>query len=95
MRRTWLILVATACVLASAGAAHACPSCGNAIAKGESGEVANLTTAFYYSILFMLAVPLTLLIGFSASFYSMHRQAEQNATATEAGAHTLHSAPAS
>lgn len=51
--------------------AVACPMCKEA---NEADELANRPKAYMYSILFMLAMPATLLTGFGVSFYRLSKQ---------------------
>ena len=59
LRRTLLILVIAVCGL-SVPCAQACPGCKEAI-DSQTGEGAKLKNGYYYSILFMMAMPFTLL----------------------------------
>ena len=55
-------ILLTACIAAgsSASPALACPNCKEAIAS-QTGEGAKLKDGYYYSILFMMAMPFALL----------------------------------
>ena len=53
--------------------AVACPMCKEA---NEADAAANRPKAYMYSILFMLAMPATLLTGFGVGFYRLSRQQE-------------------
>lgn len=75
MRRVWTLTILTLAAALLADAAIACPSCGNAVGKGDSGHMPHLQAGVYYSILFMLAVPASLLSGFSFAFYRLHKRA--------------------
>jgi len=56
------------------GVADACPMCKEA-AESDS----NLPRAYMYSILFMLAVPASMVTGFGIGFYRLSRQVEEEA----------------
>jgi len=60
-----------------AGPALACPLC-----KEANETEPNLPRAYMYSILFMLAMPATVLTGFSIGFYRLSRR-QQSALATD------------
>lgn len=78
-------LILTAAVMSGAigaapavSAVQACPMCKLANEEGtESGTAAAANArprAYMYSILFMLAMPATLLSAFGVSFYRLHRK---------------------
>ncbi len=71
----WSPLVAATAVLLLVGAASAsaCPTCKLAL-ETNSGE-ADLVSAYMYSILFMMAMPFTLVAGFAAYMYLLVRRA--------------------
>lgn len=61
-------------------AVQACPSCKDALAAARNPNATPLDTdqdeagsAFSYSVLFMLAMPFTLLLGFGGAFWLMCR----------------------
>jgi hypothetical protein len=54
------VLVALAISLAIAPSATACPNCKEAV-SAQPSEVAGMARGYNYSVMFMLAVPLTLL----------------------------------
>lgn len=64
----------------AAPAAIACPMCQAANETGEDGEIIVSTTrpkAYMYSILFMLAMPATVLTGFGIGFWRLSRRQSQ------------------
>jgi uncharacterized paraquat-inducible protein A len=58
--------------------AWACPGCKQALATAD-GEQANMVNGYYWSILFMLAMPFTLLALFGGSMYLAVRKARKQA----------------
>lgn len=86
--RTILILAfAFTAAATDAVPASACPMCQQA---AEAQEEDNVPQAYMFSILFMLAMPATLLAGFSIAFYRLSKRAAQMAAIAEtAGPHHL------
>jgi heme/copper-type cytochrome/quinol oxidase subunit 2 len=60
-------------VLLSASAASACPMCKAALANAEGQG--DLVSGFFWSILFMMSMPFTLLASFSGYMYLQVRRA--------------------
>lgn len=78
--RTLAASLAFVLVLALASAAHACPSCQQAL--GSDGSQGDLVSGLYYSILFMMAMPFALVGTFAGLAYravkrEQRRQAEE------------------
>ena len=71
-------LVFALIVALHADVAHACPGCKQALATAE-GEQANMVNGYYWSILFMLSMPFTLLGLFAGSMYLAVRKARKQA----------------
>jgi heme/copper-type cytochrome/quinol oxidase subunit 2 len=65
-------------LLVDAVVAHACPGCKQALATAE-GEQANMVNGYFWSILFMLSMPFTLLGLFAGSMYLAVRKARNAA----------------
>jgi hypothetical protein len=78
MRRLILAAVLALSTFVCGTPARACPMCQVANESGEPGEDCAVRDArpraYMYSILFMLAMPATLLTGFGFGFYRLHRQ---------------------
>ena len=68
---TFLVLRATV--------AYACPGCKQALETAE-GEQANMVNGYFWSILFMLSMPFTLIGLFSGSMYLAVRKARREAS---------------
>ena len=80
-------LVLAVALAGSSVPATACPLCKYANEVPQAGEEANRKPqAYMYSILFMLAMPASLLTAFSTSFYRLWKkqQAAEQAAAKEA-----------
>jgi hypothetical protein len=65
MKRIWRnsilgIAVGTYLLMQGGGPALGCPNCKEAVSLG-SGEVANLSSGYNWSVLFMLAVPFSMM----------------------------------
>ena len=60
-------------VAGSAREARACPNCKEAVAASE-GQVANMASGYNWSVLFMLAVPASLL---GTGAFAVHRAAKR------------------
>ncbi|MFM7844396.1 MAG: hypothetical protein ACKPEY_09220 [Planctomycetota bacterium] len=76
--RSLLIL---AFVLLAAPLAHACPNCKDGVAQGD-GSHSGLAQGFFWSILWMLSMPVLILTGLGSYFYLLVRRARQAAAAT-------------
>ena len=57
--RRWFPLLVIAFVLIGAAEAKACPNCKEAVAEQENSK--ELKSGYYYSILMMIGMPMTLL----------------------------------
>jgi hypothetical protein len=62
MARMWLQAAGVAALIlaATAASATACPNCKEAV-NLDAGEVANMSSGYNWSVVFMLAVPFTML----------------------------------
>jgi hypothetical protein len=65
----WVLTVAITLTLAAA--AHACPTCKDAITEGHSGMV----QGYFWSILFMMSMPFLIFGGLGTYFYYQVRRA--------------------
>ena len=65
-----------------AGAAVACPNCKAALAENSEGG-ADLVRGYFYSILFMMSMPFTILGAFSFSMYRAVKKARLTAAASQ------------
>ncbi|HEY2840009.1 MAG TPA: hypothetical protein VGJ26_12715 [Pirellulales bacterium] len=97
LSRVALVCFAAVVVLAAADRALACPSCQAALASQEGG--AKVVQGFFWSILFMMAMPFSILGGFSTYFYVLVRRARRQdlalapvASATQVALQRPHSA---
>jgi heme/copper-type cytochrome/quinol oxidase subunit 2 len=70
-----LASLATVVVLAAADVASACPSCQAALASQEGGQ--RVVQGFFWSILFMMSMPFSILTGLSTYFYFLVRRARR------------------
>ncbi len=61
-RSKWLAaaLLSTA-ILAAPGSASACPNCKEGVANSTSPQAAGMRNGYFYSILFMIGMPITVL----------------------------------
>jgi hypothetical protein len=66
-----IFTLAAVLVLIHQSAASACPNC-----KEGVGSQANLARGFYYSILFMLGTPITIVTVFGVAFYRSVKKAQ-------------------
>ena len=66
-------------VLFGAGVASACPMCKAALA-GQEGQ-GDLVSGFFWSILFMMSMPFTILGAFSGYMFLLVRRAKVHASA--------------
>lgn len=79
--RLVLALLVVAIVLVAAGDAMACPTCKDGLAENDAASQAQ-ARGFFYSILFMMAMPFVIIGTFGgAAYYSIRRARE----AQEAG----------
>ena len=77
--RVLLVLFLVALVLPAV--ASACPNCKDAVPDGEyPGGSASLGVGFYYSIVFMIAVPWTAIATVAFLIYRKHRRLRLEAT---------------
>lgn len=76
--RSLLIL---AIVLLAAPLAQACPNCKDGIAQGD-GSHSGLAQGFFWSILWMLSMPVLILTGLGSYFYLLVRRARKAAAMT-------------
>ena len=60
-RRRRMAWAAHLLILGTAGVATACPNCKEAVANQEGSDAKRLADGYSYSILFMMAMPFTLL----------------------------------
>lgn len=71
----WLPGMLTLSLVAlAASAAWACPNCKDALANSEGGG--DVVRGYFYSILFMMSMPFTILGVFSFSMYRAVKKAE-------------------
>jgi hypothetical protein len=71
-------------VLLVAGVASACPTCTDGLAQNDPQGRA-IAAGFYYSILFMMAMPFAILASFGGLAYLSVRRAQQASTASAGG----------
>jgi heme/copper-type cytochrome/quinol oxidase subunit 2 len=76
LRLCFLPLFTLALVLALASIASACPTCKDSLASSDPGRE-NIVRGYFYSILFMLAMPFTIFTAMSAYFYYEVRKARK------------------
>jgi hypothetical protein len=79
-RRRLILFAVLAVIITTASVAWACPGCKDALAENDP-EKNSLVKGYMYSILFMLAVPMAILGGFSAYMYRLVRKARPEHTA--------------
>jgi hypothetical protein len=60
-RRRWMPWPAILLILGVAGEVAACPNCKEAVANQDGSDAKRLADGYSYSILFMMAMPFTLL----------------------------------
>jgi hypothetical protein len=70
------VLLALTCLVFAAADASACPMCKAALAS-QDGTHGDWVQGFFWSILFMVSMPFTLLGGFSAYMYLLVRRARR------------------
>ena len=78
-RPVLLAIAALAFVALTTGVVQACPGCKQALANAD-GEHANMVNGYFWSILFMLSMPFTLLGLFAGSMYLAVRRARKAQT---------------
>lgn len=82
MKRFLPLLMLLAVFVAAESVAVGCPMCKEA----NSAQHANIARGYFWSILFMLSMPLSILTGMSGYFYWLVRKARSEAdVATEVG----------
>ncbi|MBS0207328.1 MAG: hypothetical protein JSS27_00105 [Planctomycetes bacterium] len=72
-KRSWLMWIVALAILAVATDVWACPGCKEAI-EGNNGQ-GDVVSGYMYSILFMMAMPFTLLASFVTYMYFQVRKA--------------------
>jgi hypothetical protein len=79
----WLLLaMVMALVLLIASVAAACPTCKEGLAQNDPlGQ--SMAAGYYYSILFMMAMPFAILGTFGSLAYFSIRRAQKNADGTD------------
>lgn len=88
-----LIAMVLALVLLIASVAAACPTCKEGLAENDPhGQ--SLAAGFYYSILFMMAMPFAILGTFGSLAYLSIRRARQASSASTYGNPAVPGAPA-
>jgi hypothetical protein len=82
-RWTTAALLALVLVLCLAGDASACPTCKDGIAENDPSSQA-MAAGYFYSILFMMAMPFVIIGTFgSFAYLSVRKAREAEALATE------------
>jgi hypothetical protein len=81
-RRLWIVVALFVAIALTASVASACPGCKDALAENDP-EKNSLVKGYMYSILFMLAMPMAILGGFSAYMYRLVRKARSERLAGE------------
>ena len=77
-----LFILSLALVAALAGAAQACPSCKQALATADTAQ-GDIVGAYFWSILFMLSMPIALISTFSFSMWRAVKKANAAKANTE------------
>ena len=72
-RRSLISMAVFGMLLAAASPVLACPMCKAALASGDGGG--DLVNGFFYSILFMLSMPVLIITGMGTYFYVLIRRA--------------------
>jgi len=83
-RTAFFTILAVLLLVLQTSVADACPGCKQALANAD-GEQANMVNGYFWSILFMLSMPFTLLGAFSGAMYLAVRKA-RNDRAGQGGA---------
>jgi len=78
-----MLMLLTLMVLA-ASAAQACPSCKEALGSSDAAQ-GDVVGAYFWSILFMLTMPFTLISCFSFTMWRAVKRANAEKAAAEAG----------
>jgi hypothetical protein len=76
VRHAVSLLAVVAVVFALAAAAEACPTCKDAIAASDPAHQ-NMARGYFYSILFMMAMPFVLIGSFGGYMWLEVRRARQ------------------
>ncbi|MCO6456133.1 MAG: hypothetical protein J5I93_12610 [Pirellulaceae bacterium] len=84
VRRLAAPCLALLLVLAFSGLLWACPTCKDGLAQHDPAGM-NLARGYYWSILFMMAMPFLLLSGLGSYFYYEIRRARARQAALGAG----------
>ena len=77
--RSWLI--AFGLLLAITATAHACPGCKEALASAD-GTQGDIVSGYFWSILFMMSMPFTILGTFGIAVYGTFSPIPKNRAAT-------------
>ena len=77
IHRTGTLTIATALLilLLAAGGARACPNCKEAVSL-QSGEAANLSNGYNWSVIFMITVPFSMM---GTGAFAIHRAVKRGA----------------
>jgi hypothetical protein len=77
IHRTGLLTIAIALpiLLLGVGGARACPNCKEAVAL-QSGEAANLSSGYNWSVIFMITVPFSMM---GTGAFAIHRAVKRGA----------------
>ena len=78
-------ILSLAVVMVLAGAAQACPSCKQALATADTAQ-GDVVGAYFWSILFMLSMPIALISTFSFSMWRAVKKANAAKESAEPGA---------
>lgn len=76
-----MMLLVVGMALAWAGTASACPSCKEALSGGQG----DIVKGYFYSILFMMSMPFTMIGAFSGYMWYEVRKARAKSTAPPEG----------
>lgn len=79
-------------LLCSSTQLAACPTCKETIADND-GNTAQLVKGYFWSILFMLSMPVTILGGLTTYFYLHVRRARRSGEIPANGVHALLNRP--
>ena len=79
-RQLTVLCLAMALAVVMANVALACPNCKDGLAPG--GTYSGIAVGFFWSILWMLSVPIMILTGLSTYFYLLVRKARRHRPAT-------------
>ena len=81
---TLRMLTLLVAVVLAASAAQACPSCKEALGSSDAAQ-GDVVGAYFWSILFMLTMPFTLISCFSFAMWRAVKRANAEKAAAEAG----------